>query len=295
MSSGQNSEEDSTKVYRECLYLSTYLSYLYLFFVYTYQANTSLPLLDDSHGSASPGLEWHIPGPAAYNAGMGALAAIEIDAWLREGGWWLRPASAPPALLPPPSIAPARPRDSPPGPRPTSWTGRALSARPGSNAACDGRLLLNPTQEQALWAAIAGCRTAPGHTARRPAPSLGRSGHGGPRIALLPMRRSCCEQGPRRLAAGCSRLQRLADGLRRNLPRWQPAEPRRLPLELIPLLKCASPRRSAPPAAAWPALTAFCPCSAPLRRLGRMAGGCSRANLPAQVLLSQGFRLPRPS
>ena len=31
-------------------------------------------------------IRWHYTGPAAYNAGMGVIAAVEIDAWLREGG-----------------------------------------------------------------------------------------------------------------------------------------------------------------------------------------------------------------
>ena len=87
---------------------------------------------------------------------MGVLAAVEIDAWLREGGQVVTASDRAARAVADGFHRARRPKVSPLGPRPTSSTGRALPAGPGKSAAPMRRLLLNPAQEEALWVEIAG-------------------------------------------------------------------------------------------------------------------------------------------
>ena len=87
---------------------------------------------------------------------MGVLAAVEIDAWLREGGQVVTASDRAARALAAGFHRARRPRGWPPGPRPTSSIGRALSATAWEQRAPDARLLLNPAQEEALWVEIAG-------------------------------------------------------------------------------------------------------------------------------------------
>src|ERR1035437_1335395 len=99
--------------------------------------------------------KWHIPGPAAYNAEMGVLAA-EIDAWLREGGQVVTASDRAARAL---ADAFHRARlneglSAWPAPNILDWKSFARAAWQQRTA--DARLLLNPAQEEALWVEIAG-------------------------------------------------------------------------------------------------------------------------------------------
>jgi len=99
---------------------------------------------------------WHTTGPAAYNAGMGVLAAIEIDAWLREGGQVVT-ASDRAARALTTRFHHARRSEGLsawPAPNILDWKSFARAAWLDRNS--DARLLLNSTQEEALWVEIAG-------------------------------------------------------------------------------------------------------------------------------------------
>jgi len=100
-------------------------------------------------------IRWHIPSPAAYNAGMGVLAA-EIDAWLREGGLVVtasdRAARALAAAFH--RARQAEGRAAWPAPNILDWKSFVRTA--WEHRASDARLVLNPAQEEALWVEIAG-------------------------------------------------------------------------------------------------------------------------------------------
>jgi len=86
---------------------------------------------------------------------MGALAAVEIDAWLGQGGLVVTASERAARAL---SSAFHRARQSEglkawAAPNILDWNGFVRTA--WTERTLDGRLLLNPTQEQALWAGIA--------------------------------------------------------------------------------------------------------------------------------------------
>jgi ATP-dependent helicase/nuclease subunit B len=86
---------------------------------------------------------------------MGATAGAEIDAWLREGGLVVTASERAARSL---AVAFHRARQAEglkawTAPNIQDWNSFVLSA--WAARTLDGRLLLNPTQEQALWAAIA--------------------------------------------------------------------------------------------------------------------------------------------
>src|ERR1700735_4560235 len=86
---------------------------------------------------------------------MGALAADEIDAWLRQGGHVVTASERAARAL---GLAFRRARQAEGliawgAPDIQDWNRFVREAWMASSA--DGRLLLNPIQEQALWAEIA--------------------------------------------------------------------------------------------------------------------------------------------
>jgi ATP-dependent helicase/nuclease subunit B len=99
-------------------------------------------------------LRWRSPGGTAYNAGMGTLAAREMDAWLRDGGMVVTGSERAARALRA-QFNRARRADGLTAwaaPRIDDWKSFARDAWVEGNV--DGRLLLNPTQERALWASI---------------------------------------------------------------------------------------------------------------------------------------------
>ncbi len=102
---------------------------------------------------------WQSPSPTAYNAGMGPSAAMETDAWLRDGGLVVTASDRAARALAASFHRARRAEGLTAWPAPniqdwntfvrTAWEERTRD-RP------DPRLLLNATQEQALWAEIAG-------------------------------------------------------------------------------------------------------------------------------------------
>jgi len=101
-------------------------------------------------------LEWQTRGPAEYNDGMGALAAVEIDRWLCAGG--LVVASSDRAAR---AIAAefhrarrAEGLNAWPAPNLLDWNSFVRNA--WEQRGPDAHLLLNPVQEQKLWVEIAG-------------------------------------------------------------------------------------------------------------------------------------------
>jgi len=105
------------------------------------------------------GREWHFPRPAAYNAGMGAVRT-EIDRWLRDGGLVVA-ASERAARALADDYHRARQAEGLtawPAPNIQDWKSFVCAAwgKYSNREGGDGRLLLNPLQEQSLWAGIAG-------------------------------------------------------------------------------------------------------------------------------------------
>jgi ATP-dependent helicase/nuclease subunit B len=99
--------------------------------------------------------QWHSPGPTAYNAGMGSLAAVEIEACLLRGGMVVTASERAARAL---TLAFNRTRKSEglkawPAPEILDWNSFVRSAWAARTT--DGRLLLNRTQERDLWAGIA--------------------------------------------------------------------------------------------------------------------------------------------
>jgi probable DNA repair protein len=176
---------------------------------------------------------------------MGVLAAIEIDAWLRDGGQVVtasdRAARAVVAAF-------HRARSSEglaawPAPNILDWKSFARAA--WEKRASDARLLLNPAQEEALWVEIAG-------QGRSPATLLEGPRH---RLAALAMEAHelLCSYAPRFLRpparAGWQQDAAAFSGWLAAFDEACRAEslisPSRLPHELIPLLK-ADPAQRAP-------------------------------------------------
>ncbi len=120
---------------------------------------------------------WHASSRTGYNAGMGTRASAEMDAWLRGGGLVVTASDRAARAL---TAAFHRARRAEglgawPAPQIMDW--RSLARDAWAARAADDRLLLNPTQEQAIWAEIA-------DRDPHPATVLDRSRH---RVAALAM------------------------------------------------------------------------------------------------------------
>jgi probable DNA repair protein len=195
-------------------------------------------------------IRWHAHGPAAYNAGMGVLAAVEIDAWLREGGQVVTASDRAARAL---ASAFHRARMAEglsawPAPNILDWKSFARAAwldrnsRQGHRGA-DARLVLNSAQEEALWAEIAGAD-------RSLATLLEGPRH---RLAALAMEAHdlLCSYAPQFLRTSArTAWQQDAAAFSGWLEAFDEAcraesliSPSRLPHELIPLLKANPDRR----------------------------------------------------
>jgi probable DNA repair protein len=174
---------------------------------------------------------------------MGALAAIEIDTWLREGGQVVTASDRAARVL---VAGFHRARQAAgltawPAPNILDWKSFVRSA--WNKRSTDGRLLLNPAQEEALWVGIAG-------QDRSPATLLEGPRH---RLAALAMEAHelLCSYAPKFLRpsarAGWQQDAAVFSG-------WLAAfdescrsghllSPSHLPLELIPLLEADSTER----------------------------------------------------
>ena len=193
----------------------------------------------------------------------------------------LPPVNAPPAPLPPPSIALVAPKASTPWPAPAifDWqTFLRTAAQDQSNS--DARLLLNPLQEQSLWAAIAGSDT---HLATLLEGPRNRMAH-----LAMQAHSLLCSYAPDYLCTS-ARAAWQADA--ENFSTWLAAfdetcraakllSPARLPLELIPRLE-------ANPAARPPLLLAgFDRILTTQRRLFDAWGAWQQASLAAPSSIS---------
>lgn len=184
-------------------------------------------------------MEWHGCGRAAYNAGMGALAGVEIDEWLRRGGLVVAASERAARAL---TAAYNRARQAEgltawDAPRILDWNGFVRWAWKERTA--DGRMLLNSTQEQSLWAGIAGADERQATLLEGPRYRLAR--------LAMEAHELICAYAPRFLraaaranwqndAAAFSRWTAAFDEVCRTSGLLSPA---RLPLELLGLLEKA--------------------------------------------------------
>ena len=190
-------------------------------------------------------IRWHTPSTTAYNAGMGVLAAIETDAWLREGGQVVTASDRATRAL---AAAFHRGHQAEglaawPAPNILDWKSFASTAWEQRTAG--PRLLLNPAQEEALWVEIAG-------TDRSLATLLEGPRH---RLAALAMEAHelLCTYVPKLLRTSVRvAWQQDAAAFSGWLTAFDEAcrtesliSPSRLPHELIPLLK-ADPEKRPP-------------------------------------------------
>ncbi len=190
-------------------------------------------------------IRWQNAGPAAYNAGMGALAAVEIDAWLREGGLVVTASDRTARAL---ALAFHRARRAEgliawPAPSIFDWKSFARAAWEQRDTSA--RLLLNPVQEQKLWVEIASQERAPATALsgpRRRLAALAMEAHellGSYAPRLLP---PAARAGWQQDAAAFSGWLAAFDEICRTENLLSPS---RLPCELIPLLE--SDQSSRPP------------------------------------------------
>ena len=101
-------------------------------------------------------LNWHSPRPSAYNAEMGPKADAEIDAWLREGGLVVTASERAARAIAADFHRARRAEGLAAWPAPNILDWNSFLRTAWEDRSIDGRLLLNPIQEQALWAGIAG-------------------------------------------------------------------------------------------------------------------------------------------
>jgi probable DNA repair protein len=172
---------------------------------------------------------------------MGSSAAVEIDAWLRQGGLVVTASERAGRAL---SGAYHRARQTEglkawTAPNVLDWNSFVHKA--WTERSLDGRLLLNPTQEQAIWARIAG---ADGRLATLLE---------GPRYRLASLAMEAhellCSYAPNFLRAGArsgwqndaAAFSRWLDGFEEACRSGNLLSPTRLPLELLKLLESNSP------------------------------------------------------
>jgi probable DNA repair protein len=176
---------------------------------------------------------------------METSSAAEIDAWLRNGGLVVTASDRAARAL---AFAFHRARQADgltawPAPNILDW--KSFAQAEWEKRALDGRLLLNPLQEQSLWAAIAGA-------GEQMATLLEGSRH---RLAILAVEAHelLCSFAPRYLRPSArAGWQQDAAAFSGWLTAFDEAcragsllSPARLPLELIPLLESESAQRPA--------------------------------------------------
>jgi probable DNA repair protein len=177
---------------------------------------------------------------------MGSSAAFEMDAWLRDGGVVVTASDRASRALESAFHRAQRAEGLTawPAPRIQDWNSFVLTAwEEETRGAADSRLLLNPIQEQALWAGIAGSHN---HLATL----LEGPRH---RLASLAMdaHELLCEHAPQLLrSAARTAWQQDAAAFSNWLASFDETcrdgnllSPARLPLELTTLLQVAAARR----------------------------------------------------
>lgn len=189
------------------------------------------------------------PAPVAYNAGMGARketgpeSEAEITAWLREGGLVVA-ASERAARALAASFHRARRAEGLaawPAPAILDWQTFLRTAWTDRSKSTDGRLLLNPLQEQSIWAGIVGSDQHMATLLEGP-----RN-----RMANLAMEahKLLCSSAPQFLKEGArAAWQQDAEDFSTWLAAFDETcrkanllSSARLPIELIPLLENSSP------------------------------------------------------
>jgi len=184
--------------------------------------------------------------PAAYNAGMGAKAATEIDAWLRQGGIVVTASERAARAV---GSAYNRTRQAEgltawETPDIQDWNRFVRSAWSARTA--DGRLVLNAAQEQAVWAEIA---SADGRLAtllegpRYRLAGLAKEAHGLICSHAPEVLRGATRSGWGNDAASFSRWLTAFDEACRTGSLLSPA---RMPIELLQILE-AGPSEERPP------------------------------------------------
>ena len=232
-------------------------------------------------------IRWQVAGPAEYNDGMGALAAVEIDTWLREGGLVVTASDRAARALAASFHRARRAEGLAAWPAPNILDWKSFARAAWEQRSTGARLLLNPAQEQKLWVEIAG-------EERAPATALEGPRH---RLAALAMEAHelLCSYAPRFLrpaaragwqqdAAAFSGWLAAFDEICRTESLLSPS---RLPHELIPLLECGTGRSAR--RCFWPALTAFCLSSA-----ASSTPGASGARLLRTSLRTRCVSMPPP-
>jgi ATP-dependent helicase/nuclease subunit B len=180
---------------------------------------------------------WHSPSRSAYNAGMGTKAGLEVDAWLREGGMVVTASDRAARALRSAFHRARRAERLTAWPAPAILDWRSFVREAWTARAFDGRLLLNPAQEQSLWAEIAG-------RGRQPATLLDGPRH---RLAALAMEAHelLATHAPQYLRPGTRSAWQQDAAVFSAWLTWfdetcrdgQLLSPSRLPLELITLLE----------------------------------------------------------
>jgi len=189
------------------------------------------------HAIALGNPRWQSPAAGAYNAGMGARQQAEIDTWLSTGGLVITASERAARAI---AAAFHRTRQSEglaawPAPNIHDWNAFVRSA--WQDLTLDARLLLNPIQEQSLWAHIAQSQGAAASTLEGPRHRLA--------ALAIDAHELLCSYAPRLLresartawqqdAAAFSAWLTAFDALCRTQNLLSPA---RLPLDLIPLLE----------------------------------------------------------
>ncbi len=175
---------------------------------------------------------------------MGALTAVEIDAWLREGGLVVTASDRAARALAAQFHRARRADGLSAWPAPNIFDFKSFTRVAWEQRSGDARLLLNPAQEQKLWTEIAGNE-----------PSLATVLEG-PRHRLAAMAMEAhellCSYAPRFLRQTArAGWQRDAEAFSGWLAAFDEAcrsdnllSPSRLPLELIPLLKAETSTRA---------------------------------------------------
>jgi probable DNA repair protein len=147
---------------------------------------------------------------------MGALAAIEIDKWLREGGLVVTASDRAARVLVAAFHRARQAEGLTAWPAPNIFDWKSFARTTWNERSADGRLLLNPAQEESLWVGIAG---------------QDRS------LATL-------LEGPRhRLASMAMEASGWLAAFDESCRSGNLLSPSRLPLELIPLLEADSAKR----------------------------------------------------
>ncbi len=190
-------------------------------------------------------IRWQVAGPAEYNDGMGALAAVEIDTWLREGGLVVTASDRAARALAASFHRARRAEGLAAWPAPNILDWKSFARAAWEQRSTGARLLLNPAQEQKLWVEIAGEERAPATALEGPRhrlAALALEAHELLCSYAARLLRPAARAGWQQDAAAFSGWLAAFDEICRTESLLSPS---RLPHELIPLLE--SDRSARPP------------------------------------------------